>query len=82
MRWFHSLRLSFTTLLFVLLTIPQPTHAYSVLAHEQLIDLAWVGSVQPFYFAGTPTLLRPISARHVPMPTVDASSRTSATILR
>ena len=56
MRWVHSVRLPFTTLLLVLLTIPQPTHAYSVLTHEQIIDLAWADSIQPILLGRYPNL--------------------------
>jgi hypothetical protein len=56
MRWFHSVRLPFTTLLLVLLTIPKPTHAYSVLTHEQIIDLAWADSIQPILLGRYPNL--------------------------
>jgi hypothetical protein len=46
MRIFRSFRLSLATLLLVLLAVPQPTCAYSVLTHEQLIDLTWTDSIQ------------------------------------
>ena len=39
MRIFPSFRLPLATLLLVLVATPQPTRAYSVLTHEQIIDL-------------------------------------------
>ena len=56
MRIFPSLRLPLATLLLVLLTIPQPTHAYSVLTHEQIIDLTWSDSIQPLLLRRYPKL--------------------------
>jgi uncharacterized protein (DUF433 family) len=56
MRIFRSFRLSMASLLLVLLTIPQPTHAYSVLTHEQIIDLAWADSIQPLLLRRYPNL--------------------------
>jgi hypothetical protein len=47
MRAFRSVRLSVATLLLVLLAMPQPTRAYSVLTHEQIVDLTWSDSIQP-----------------------------------
>jgi hypothetical protein len=44
------------TLLFVLLAASQPTRAYSVLTHEQLIDLTWTDSIQPLLLRRYPTL--------------------------
>jgi hypothetical protein len=56
MRIFRSTRLSLATLLLVLLTIPQPTHAYSVLTHEQIIDLTWSDSIRPLLLRRYPNL--------------------------
>src|SRR5208283_5139408 len=56
MRNFRSTRLSLATLLLVLLTIPQPTHAYSVLTHEQIIDLTWADSIRPLLLRRYPNL--------------------------
>jgi hypothetical protein len=56
MRIFRLSRLSLTILLLVLLTIPQPTRAYSVLTHEQIIDLTWSDSIQPLLLRHYPKL--------------------------
>lgn len=56
MRIFRSLLFPLATLLLVLLTIPQPTHAYSVLTHEQIIDLTWTDSIQPLLLRRYPNL--------------------------
>jgi hypothetical protein len=56
MRNFRSIRLSLASLLLVLLTIPQPTHAYSVLTHEQIIDLTWTDSIKPVLLRRYPNL--------------------------
>jgi hypothetical protein len=40
----------------LLLISSQPTHAYSVLTHEQLIDLTWNDSIQPLLLKRYPTL--------------------------
>jgi uncharacterized protein (DUF433 family) len=56
MRSFRSFRLPLASLLLVLLAIPQPTHAYSVLTHEQLIDLTWTDSIQPLLLKRYPNL--------------------------
>jgi hypothetical protein len=44
------------TLLLVFLAAPQPTSAYSVLTHEELIDLTWADSIQPLLLHLYPTL--------------------------
>ncbi|HEY4379236.1 MAG TPA: zinc dependent phospholipase C family protein [Acidobacteriaceae bacterium] len=45
------------TLLLALLLIPaRPTAAYSVLTHEQLIDLTWADSIQPLLLKRFPNL--------------------------
>ena len=56
MRIFRSTRLSLATLLLVLLTIPQPIRAYSVLTHEQIIDLTWSDSIRPLLLRRYPNL--------------------------
>jgi hypothetical protein len=56
MRIFRSSRLSLATILLILLMVPQPTHAYSVLTHEQLIDLTWSDSIQPLLLRRYPNL--------------------------
>ncbi len=56
MRWFRSFRLSLATLLLVLVATPQPIRAYSVLTHEQLIDLTWADSIQPLLLKRYPNL--------------------------
>jgi len=56
MRILRSIRLSMTLLLLALLTFPQPTHAYSVLTHEQIIDLTWADSIQPLLLRRYPKL--------------------------
>jgi hypothetical protein len=53
---FRSFRLSLAFLLLVLLATPQPTRAYSVLTHEQLIDLTWSDSIQPLLLRRYPNL--------------------------
>jgi len=45
-----------TFLLLVLLMASRPAGAYSVLTHEQLIDLTWVDSIQPLLLKRYPTL--------------------------
>ena len=45
-----------TVLLLVLLTSLQPICAYSVLTHEQIIDLTWTDSVQPLLLHRYPSL--------------------------
>jgi uncharacterized protein (DUF433 family) len=42
----------------VLLAAAQPTRAYSVLTHEDLIDLTWSDSIQPLLLKRYPTLTR------------------------
>jgi hypothetical protein len=44
------------TLLLVLLAAAQPIRAYSVLTHEQIIDLTWADSIQPLLLKRYPTL--------------------------
>ena len=56
MRIFGSTRLSLATLLLVLSTVPQPAHAYSVLTHEQIIDLTWADSIRPLLLRRYPNL--------------------------
>jgi hypothetical protein len=56
MRIFRSFRLPLATLLLVLVATPQPAHAYSVLTHEQLIDLTWADSIQPLLLKRYPNL--------------------------
>ncbi|MGA2438740.1 MAG: zinc dependent phospholipase C family protein [Acidobacteriaceae bacterium] len=56
MRIFPSLRLPLATLLLVLVATPQPTRAYSVLTHEQIIDLTWSDSIQPLLLRRYPKL--------------------------
>ena len=56
MRILRTARLSLTTLLLILLTIPQSTHAYSVLTHEQIIDLTWSDSIRPLLLRRYPKL--------------------------
>jgi hypothetical protein len=47
----------FSALLFVLLlAASQPAGAYSVLTHEQLVDLTWADSIQPLLLKRFPTL--------------------------
>ena len=41
-------------LAFVLIVFPRPAHAYSVLAHEAAIDVAWDSSIQPLLRARFP----------------------------
>ena len=53
---FRTTRLSLASLLLVLLTVPQPTYAYSVLTHEQIIDLTWADSIQPLLLRRYPNL--------------------------
>jgi len=51
------LRLALTTFLVCLtLTSPRPARAYSVLTHEQLIDLTWDTSIVPLLRSRYPTL--------------------------
>jgi hypothetical protein len=40
----------------LLLALPQPAGAYSVLTHEAVIDLTWAGSIQPLLLHRYPTL--------------------------
>jgi hypothetical protein len=56
MRSFRSFRLSLATLLLALVAAPQPIGAYSVLTHEQLIDLTWSDSIQPLLLKRYPNL--------------------------
>jgi uncharacterized protein (DUF433 family) len=56
MRMLCLIRLSLAVLLLVLLTTPQPAHAYSVLTHEQIVDLAWGDSIQPLLLRRYPNL--------------------------
>ena len=44
------------TLLFVLLACSQPTRAYPVLTHEQIIDLTWSDAIRPLLLRRYPTL--------------------------
>ncbi len=53
---FRTTRLSLASLLLVILTVPQPTYAYSVLTHEQIIDLTWADSIQPLLLRRYPNL--------------------------
>jgi hypothetical protein len=48
------LRAMVTVLLCVALLAPTPVAAYSVLSHEELIDLAWDGSIAPLLHAKYP----------------------------
>ena len=45
-----------TTLLLCTLVPAEPAHAYSVLTHEQLIDLTWQSSIVPLLLSRYPTL--------------------------
>ena len=56
MRIFRSFRLPLATLLLVLVATPQPTRAYSVLTHEQIIDRTWSDSIQPLLLSRYPNL--------------------------
>ena len=53
-----SLRTSFFSALLLLLLLAgsQPAGAYSVLTHEQLVDLTWADSIQPLLLKRFPTL--------------------------
>ena len=53
-----SLRTSFLSalLFWLLLAASQPAEAYSVLTHEQLVDLTWADSIQPLLLKRFPTL--------------------------
>jgi hypothetical protein len=52
----RSNRLPLAALLFVLLAFAPPAGAYSVLTHEQLIDLTWADSIQPLLLRRYPGL--------------------------
>jgi Zinc dependent phospholipase C len=56
MRTPRLLRLPLVTLLLVLLAMPRPAGAYSVLTHEELIDLTWADSIQPLLLRRFPGL--------------------------
>jgi len=51
-----STHLSLITLLLVLLATPQSAPAYSVLTHEQIVDLTWSDSIQPLLLRRYPNL--------------------------
>jgi hypothetical protein len=46
----------FLAVMFVALFSARPAHAYSVLTHEQLIDLTWQSSIVPLLLSRYPTL--------------------------
>jgi hypothetical protein len=48
--------LSLAALLVFLITVAPPARAYSVLTHEQIIDLTWTDSIQPLLLQRFPTL--------------------------
>jgi hypothetical protein len=48
--------LSLVALVALLLASPRPLGAYSVLTHEQIIDLTWADSIQPLLLQRFPTL--------------------------
>jgi hypothetical protein len=48
------LRAWIATLILLALTVAHPAGAYSVFTHEQLIDLAWDGSIKPLLLARFP----------------------------
>ena len=48
------LRLPIVIMLVAALFVPQRGGAYSVLTHEELIDLAWIGSIRPLLLARFP----------------------------
>ncbi len=50
------LRSKLFALLLLLLAVSFPAHAYSLLTHEQLIDLTWQSSVVPLLLSRYPTL--------------------------
>ncbi len=56
MRTIRTSFLSLATLLVLLLTVAQPAGAYSVLTHEQIIDLTWADAIQPLLLQRFPTL--------------------------
>jgi hypothetical protein len=56
MRLFRSFCVPPVTLLLVLLAAAQPIRAYSVLTHEQIIDLTWSNSIRPLLLRRYPTL--------------------------
>lgn len=56
MRKFRLLRITLTTLVLLLLLTPQPARAYSVLTHEQIVDLTWSDSIQPLLLQRYPNL--------------------------
>lgn len=45
----------FLILLLLLSTFPQPSYAYSFLTHEDMVDVAWKGSIRPLLLARFPT---------------------------
>jgi hypothetical protein len=52
----RTIRLAVAALLISLIITPPPVRAYSVLTHEQLIDLAWKSTIQPLLLRRYPTL--------------------------
>ncbi len=42
-------------LLTVFASLPQPSEAYSFLTHDDMVDVAWVGSIRPLLLARFPT---------------------------
>ena len=58
---------------------PTPAHAYSLLTHEELIDLTWQSTIVPLLLSRYPTLT-PAQLEHArAYAMAAASSRTSAT---
>src|SRR5215472_15072854 len=51
-----TLRQTLCLLLILLFTLPQPAAAYSVLSHEEVVDMAWTPHIQPLLLARFPGL--------------------------
>jgi hypothetical protein len=56
MRWSRTSALLFVFMLMLLLACTRPAGAYSVLTHEEIIDLTWTDSIQPLLLHRFPNL--------------------------
>ncbi|MGC1783294.1 MAG: zinc dependent phospholipase C family protein [Acidobacteriaceae bacterium] len=50
-----QLAAGFLIVLLLLSSFPQPSYAYSFLTHEDMVDVAWKGSIRPLLLARFPT---------------------------